>query len=194
MKTKKSSAKKKGAKGAPRASFREFRQFRGAFHPLPKINIGITESHRARLGEGLAILLANTYVLYIKTQNFHWNVTGPFFQTLHQTFEKQYQDLAEANDMLAERIRSLGFPAIASCTQFKRLSSVGESIGIPGAADMVEELVLGNETVVRTARHLVDLAAKAHDHATADLITQRLEIHEKANWMLRSLFEPLRTP
>jgi len=157
---------------------------------LPKINIGIGEKDRTRLGEGLAILLADTYMLYIKTQNFHWNVTGPFFYSLHTTFEKQYQDLAEANDMLAERIRSLGFFAIATCTQFKRLSSVKESVGIPQASDMVEELIKGNEIITRTARALVTVAAKADDHGTADLVTGRLETHEKAIWMLRSLLNP----
>ena len=155
--------------------------------PLHPINIGISEEDRTRLGEELAILLADNYVLYIKTQNFHWNVTGPFFNSLHLTFEKQYQDLAEANDMLAERIRSLGFFAIASCSQFKRLSMVKESEGVPNADAMVRELIQGNETIIRNSRALVSSAAKASDHGTADLVTKRLEIHEKAVWMLRSL-------
>jgi starvation-inducible DNA-binding protein len=156
----------------------------------PGINIGIDEKDRTRLGEGLAILLADTYMLYIKTQNFHWNVTGPFFFSLHTTFEKQYMDLAEANDMLAERIRSLGFFAIATCGQFKLLSTVKESAGIPVASAMVEELIKGNEIIIRTARALVTVASKADDHGTADLVTSRLEIHEKAIWMLRSLLNP----
>jgi starvation-inducible DNA-binding protein len=156
----------------------------------PKINIGLDEKDRDRLGEGLAVLLADTYVLYIKTQNFHWNVTGPFFFSLHSTFEKQYQDLAEANDMLAERIRSLGFFAIASCVQFKRLSTVQENDSIPDAGAMVMDLIKGNETVIRTARALATLAAKAGDHGTADLVTKRIETHEKAAWMLRSLLNP----
>ena len=155
--------------------------------PLHSINIGITDGDRARLGEELAVLLADTYVLYIKTQNFHWNVTGPFFNSLHLTFESQYQDLAGANDMLAERIRSLGFFATASCSQFKTLSTIKESDGIPSSGAMVSELIHGNEAVIRTARSLVSSASKASDHGTADLVTKRLEIHEKAVWMLRSL-------
>jgi starvation-inducible DNA-binding protein len=158
----------------------------GALH---KIDIGLGEAERIKLGEGLAILLADTYMLYIKTQNFHWNVTGPFFYSLHAAFEKQYQDLAEANDMLAERIRSLGFFAIASCSQFKSLSAVMESSGIPAAPDMVEELVKGNEIIIRRARELATQAEEADDHGTADLVTKRLEIHEKAAWMLRSILK-----
>lgn len=158
--------------------------------PLHKLHIGIAEPERIRLGEGLAILLADTYVLYTKTQNFHWNVTGPNFFSLHQTFEKQYLDLAEANDMLAERIRSLGFFAIASCSQFKKLSTVTESQGVPDAGTMVKELIKANEIIIRNARSLVTLAAKAADHGTADLVTGRLETHEKAVWMLRSLLNP----
>lgn len=154
---------------------------------LPRLEIGIGEAERSKLGEGLAVLLADTYVLYIKTQNFHWNVTGPFFQSLHTTFETQYTDLAQANDMLAERIRSLGFFAIASCSQFKLLSTVAECDGIPDATEMVADLIVGNEIVIRTARGLVTEASKAGDHGTADLVTKRLEIHEKAVWMLRSL-------
>jgi len=153
---------------------------------VPKLDIGIGEKERALLGEGLAILLADTYLLYIKTQNFHWNVTGPFFASLHTTFETQYQDLAEANDLLAERIRSLGFFAIATCKQFERLSTVTEIEGVPDAASMVAQLILGNEIVIRTARSLVSRAALAGDHGTADLVTKRLEVHEKAVWMLRS--------
>ena len=152
-----------------------------------KVNIGINDADRARLGDGLAALLADTYMLYIKTQNFHWNVTGPFFHSLHLTFEKQYQDLAEASDMLAERIRSLGFFAVATCAQFKRLSEVAEHEGVPDAPSMVEQLISGNETVIRRARQLVKLAEEADDHGTADLVTGRLEVHEKAVWMLRSL-------
>jgi starvation-inducible DNA-binding protein len=155
--------------------------------PLHPLHIGISEEDRARLGEELAVLLADTYMLYIKTQNFHWNVTGPFFSSLHLTFEGQYQDLAIANDQLAERIRSLGFFAVASCSQFKRLSTVKESEGVPPASEMVLQLVQGHEAVIRTARVLVSSAAKAGDHGTADLVTKRLETHEKAVWMLRSL-------
>jgi starvation-inducible DNA-binding protein len=157
---------------------------------FPKLDIGLGDKERVRLGEGLAVLLADTYMLYIKTQNFHWNVTGPLFYGLHLTFEKQYQDLAEASDMLAERIRSLGFFAIATCAQFKRLSTVKESDGIPAAMDMVEELIRGNEVVIRTGRLLVTFAESSRDHGTADLVTGRLEVHEKAVWMLRSLLNP----
>lgn len=157
--------------------------------PLHAIDIGIAEKERAQLGEQLAVLLADTYMLYIKTQNFHWNVTGPFFASLHLTFEAQYQDLALANDMLAERIRTLGFYAHASCSQFERISTVHESEGVPDSNAMVEELIRGNETVIRTARALVTAAARAEDHGTADLVTGRLETHEKAVWMLRSLVD-----
>ena len=157
--------------------------------PLHAINIGIPQAERDQLGKQLAVLLADTYMLYIKTQNFHWNVTGPFFKTLHLTFEAQYQDLAVANDMLAERIRTLGFFAAASCSQFKLLSTVHDSEGEPDAPAMIEELILGNETVIRTARALVTAATKAEDHGTADLVTGRLETHEKAVWMLRSLLD-----
>ena len=154
---------------------------------LPKLEIGIGEAERMVLGQALAVLLADTYMLYIKTQNYHWNVTGPFFQSLHATFETQYQDLAQANDMLAERIRSLGFFAKASCSQFKLLSKVTESDGLLDATQMVADLISGNETVIRTARSLVTDASRAADHGTADLVTRRLEVHEKAVWMLRSL-------
>jgi starvation-inducible DNA-binding protein len=157
---------------------------------LPEIRIGIGDRERGRLGEGLAALLADTYVLYTKSQNFHWNVTGPFFPGLHALFEKQYQELALANDEIAERIRALGFFAMASCAQFRRLSLIRESEGVPDAISMVQELVKGNEAALRTGRGLVPLAAASGDHGTADLVTRRLEAHEKAAWMLRSFLNP----
>ena len=153
------------------------------------INIGINEQDRQNIAEGLSKLLADTYTLYLKTHNFHWNVTGPMFQTLHLMFETQYTELALAVDLIAERIRSLGIYAPGTYKQFAALSSIKEEDGIPKAQDMIRLLVEGQEAVVRTARSLYDVVEKANDEATADLLTQRIQLHEKTAWMLRSLLE-----
>jgi len=153
------------------------------------INIGINEQDRQEIAQGLSRLLADTYTLYLKTHNFHWNVTGPMFQTLHLMFETQYTELALAVDVIAERIRSLGVYAPGTYRQFAAISSIKEEDGIPKAQDMIRLLVEGQEAVVRTARSLYASVEKANDEATADLLTQRIQLHEKTAWMLRSLLE-----
>ncbi|WP_331346613.1 Dps family protein [Cellvibrio sp. UBA7661] len=153
------------------------------------IDIGISQAHREEIAQGLSRLLADTYTLYLKTHNFHWNVTGPMFQTLHLMFETQYNELALAVDLIAERIRSLGFPAPGTYKQYAALSSIKEEEGIPVAKDMIRLLVEGQEAVVRTARSLYPSVEAASDEATADLLTQRIQLHEKTAWMLRSLLE-----
>jgi starvation-inducible DNA-binding protein len=152
-----------------------------------KIDIGIKEADRARIAQGLSRLLADTYTLYLKTHNFHWNVTGPMFQTLHLMFETQYNELALAVDLIAERIRALGFPAPGTYAEFTRLSSIKEPKGVPRAEDMIRELVAGQEAVVKTARSVFPLVDKVNDEPSADLLTQRMQVHEKTAWMLRSL-------
>lgn len=154
-----------------------------------KINIGIAENERIAIAQGLSHLLADTYTLYLKTHNFHWNVTGPMFQTLHLMFETQYTELALAVDLIAERIRSLGLPAPGTYKQYAALSSIKEEDGIPTAQEMIQLLVEGQEAVVRTARSLYPVVEAANDEATADLLTQRIQLHEKTAWMLRSLLE-----
>src|SRR5690349_5538423 len=151
------------------------------------IDIGIQETDRAKIAQGLSRLLADTYTLYLKTHNFHWNVTGPMFQTLHLMFEQQYNELALAVDLIAERIRALGFPAPGSYKQFTALSSIQEEEGVPSADGMIRSLVSGQEAVARTARSLFPVVGRADDQPTADLLTQRLQVHEKTAWMLRSL-------
>jgi len=153
------------------------------------IDIGIDETERKEIAEGLSRLLGDTYLLYIRTHGYHWNVTGPQFNTLHLMFEQQYTELALAVDQIAERIRALGFPAPASYAEFTRLSSLSEDEGSPGADEMVRYLVKAQEAVVRTARSVFPSAERAGDEATADLLTQRLQIHEKTAWMLRSMLE-----
>lgn len=153
------------------------------------IDIGIPEESRKEIAEGLSRLLADTYSLYLKTHNFHWNVTGPMFQTLHLMFETQYNELALAVDLIAERIRALGFPAPGTYTDFSQLSSIPETPGVPKADEMIRLLVEGQESVARTARSIFPLAEKVNDEPTADLLTQRLQVHEKTAWMLRSLLE-----
>jgi starvation-inducible DNA-binding protein len=155
----------------------------------PVIDIGIEESQRKAIAEGLSRLLADTYTLYLKTHNFHWNVTGPMFNTLHLMFETQYNELALAVDLIAERIRSLGFPAPATYSEYVKLSSIEETPGVPKAEEMIRLLVQGQEAVARTARSVFPVAESASDEPTADLLTQRLQIHEKTAWMLRSLLE-----
>jgi starvation-inducible DNA-binding protein len=154
-----------------------------------QIDIGIGEKDRAKIAAGLSRLLADTYTLYLKTHNYHWNVTGPMFQTLHLMFMTQYTELALAVDLVAERIRSLGYPAPGTYAEYAKLSSIKESPGVPKATDMIRELVAGQEAVVRTARSIFPVAEKASDEATADLLTQRIQLHEKTAWMLRSLLE-----
>lgn len=153
------------------------------------IDIGISQNDREGIADGLSKLLADSYTLYLKTHNFHWNVTGPMFQTLHLMFETQYTELALAVDVIAERIRSLGFPAPGTYKQYAALSTIKEEEGVPKAQDMIRLLVEGQEAVVRTARSLYPVVEKANDEATADLLTQRIQLHEKTAWMLRSLLE-----
>ncbi len=156
---------------------------------LAQMDTGITHGDRAAIAEGLSRLLADTYTVYLKTHNFHWNVTGPMFNTLHLMFETQYTELWAATDLIAERIRSLGFPAPGTYAEFSKLSSIRETPGVPKAAEMIRLLVEGNEAVVRTARSVFPRVDKAHDEPSADLLTQRMQIHEKNAWMLRSLLE-----
>jgi starvation-inducible DNA-binding protein len=153
------------------------------------INTGIPETDRQQIAAGLSRLLADTYTLYLKTHNYHWNVTGPMFQTLHLMFETQYTELALAVDLIAERIRSLGVPAPGTYREFAELTTIAEAEGIPKAEDMIRDLVAGQEAVVRTARLIFPMADAANDEPTADLLTQRMQLHEKTAWMLRSLLE-----
>lgn len=153
------------------------------------INIGIKEKDRKQIAEGLSRMLADSYTLYLKTHNFHWNVTGPMFQTLHLMFMGQYTETWTAVDSIAERIRALGYPAPGSYAQFAALSSIKESSGVPNAKEMIRQLVEGQEAVVRTARAVIPVAEKAGDQPTADLLTQRMTVHESNAWMLRSLLE-----
>jgi starvation-inducible DNA-binding protein len=153
------------------------------------INIGIPEKQRAKIAEGLSRLLADSYTLYLMTHNFHWNVTGPMFNTLHVMFMGQYTEQWNALDLIAERIRALGFPAPGTYKEFVQLASVKEVEGAPKALDMVRHLVDAQEATARTARELFPLTEEANDQPTADLLTQRLDVHEKTAWMLRSLLE-----
>jgi starvation-inducible DNA-binding protein len=153
----------------------------------PAIDIGIPEQDRLAIADGLSRLLADTYTLYLKTHNFHWNVTGPMFNTLHLMFETQYTELATAVDEIAERIRALGVAAPGSYVQFAERTSIAEETGVPAAEDMIAQLVKDQETVARTARSVFPLADQAGDEPTADLLTQRMQIHEKTAWMLRSM-------
>jgi starvation-inducible DNA-binding protein len=156
----------------------------------PAIDIGISEKDRAAIVAGLSTLLADTYTLYLTTHNFHWNVTGPLFNTLHAMFMTQYTELWNAVDPIAERIRSLGHPAPGSYAQFGKLSSLQDApASPPKALDMVRMLVEGHEAVARTARGVLPLADRAGDAPTADLLTQRLTVHEQTAWMLRSLLQ-----
>jgi starvation-inducible DNA-binding protein len=155
-----------------------------------QVDIGIGEADRAAIAQGLSRLLADTYTLYLTTHNFHWNVTGPMFNTLHQMFMQQYTELWNAADPIAERIRALGHWAPGSYAHFDSLGSVADAPAIPPKAiEMIRILQRGHETVARTAREIFPLADAANDQPTADLLTQRLDVHEKAAWMLRSLLE-----
>jgi starvation-inducible DNA-binding protein len=149
--------------------------------------LGIAEQDRIEIAEGLSNLLADTYTLYLKTHKYHWNVTGPMFQTLHLMFETQYNELALAVELIAERIRALDVLAPGSYTEFAKLATIQEDTDNPNALEMIARLVDGQETVVRTARSLFPLVDGAHDEPTADLLTQRMQVHEKTAWMLRSL-------
>jgi starvation-inducible DNA-binding protein len=153
----------------------------------PPVNIGIEENDRKDIADGLCRLLADTYTLYLKTHYFHWNVTGPLFNSLHLMFEQQYTELALAVDSIAERIRTLGYTAPGSYSEYAELSSIEETRNVPKAEEMVELLVEGNEAVVRTARSVFPIAEKANDESTADVLTQRMSLHEKNAWMLRSM-------
>lgn len=152
-----------------------------------EINIGINEKDRKALCKGLSKFLADSYLLYLKTQNYHWNVTGKMFQALHQLFEKQYTDLAAAVDEIAERIRALGEYAPGSFASFSKVTSIKEESSIPTAEEMIQNLVVGNETVVSTARELLSLTEECEDDVTADLLIERMQVHEKNAWMLRSM-------
>ncbi len=153
------------------------------------VNTGISEKNRDQVADGLAAVLADTYTLYLKTHNFHWNVTGPMFGSLHVLFETQYQELALAIDTLAERIRALGDFVPATFKQFQAMSDIKETEEIPKATEMIAQLLDGHEIVTRNAREVIEKADKLDDQATADLLTARLEAHEKAAWMLRSHLE-----
>lgn len=153
------------------------------------MDIGITQEDREQIAAGLSRLLADSYTLYLKTHNFHWNVTGPMFNTLHVMFMEQYTELWNALDLIAERIRALGFPAPGTYREFAALTVIKESEGVPSAKEMIAQLVAGQEAVVKTARSVFPAVNKADDQPSADLLTQRMQIHEKNAWMLRSLLE-----
>lgn len=154
-----------------------------------EIDIGISHEDRKNIADGLSRVLADTYTVYLRTHNFHWNVTGPMFQTLHLMFMTQYNELWTATDLIAERIRALGFPAPGTYSAFGKLTSIKEVDGVPKAQEMIRLLVEGNEAVARTARSVFPIVEKANDQPTADLLTQRMQVHEKTAWMLRSLLE-----
>ena len=162
-----------------------------ASKPAPAVDIGIGDADRARIADGLSRFLADSYTLYLKTHNFHWNVTGPMFNSLHLMFMQQYTEQWTALDEIAERIRALGFKAPGSYAEFARLSSIREQAGAdaPGWEAMVRQLVEGNEAACRTARKVLATADKAGDDPSVDLLTQRLQVHEKYAWMLRSLLQ-----
>ncbi len=151
------------------------------------INIGINEQDRQNIANGLSKVLADSYTLYLKTHNYHWNVTGPMFSTLHLMFEEQYTELAMAVDEIAERIRALDVFAPGSYTAFTELTDIEEENAVPNAEEMIRQLVIGQETVARSARQVIPTAASANDEPTVDLLTQRMQVHEKNAWMLRSL-------
>jgi starvation-inducible DNA-binding protein len=154
-----------------------------------KMDIGISEKQRKLIADGLSRLLADSYTLYLMTHNFHWNVKGPMFNTLHLMFEAQYTELALAVDVIAERIRALGYPAPGTYSEFVKLSSIKEVSGVPTATKMIQHLVAGQEAVTKTARSVFPVTDEAHDEPSADLLTQRMQVHEKTAWMLRSLLE-----
>lgn len=154
------------------------------------INIGISQKNRKAVSKGLSCLLADTYMLYLKTQNYHWNVTGKMFQSLHILFEEQYRELAESVDVIAERIRALGEFAPGSFSSFAKFTSIKEESSIPTAEEMIHNLVQGHEAVVSTAREMISTTEDADDEVTMDLLVERMKVHEKYAWMLRSLISP----
>lgn len=155
----------------------------------PEIDIGIKSSDREKIVQGLSALLADSYTLYLMTHNFHWNVKGPQFNSLHQMFMVQYTEQWNALDLIAERIRTLGHPAPGTYKQFVKLASIKEVDGVPSATEMVRHLVMAQEATARTARKLLPLVNEVNDQPTADLLTQRLDLHEKTAWMLRSILD-----
>lgn len=157
--------------------------------PKKNIDIGISEANRKAISDGLSATLADTYMLYLKTHNYHWNVTGPHFHSLHEMFEEQYTELAAAIDEIAERIRALGFYAPGSFKQFSKITKIEEEDGVPDAITMVKRLVEANEQVLNTARSVLPACEEGSDEATLDLLTQRLHVHSKVAWMLRSTAE-----
>jgi starvation-inducible DNA-binding protein len=156
---------------------------------LPGMDIGIDVKQREQIARGLSALLADSYTLYLMTHNFHWNVTGPQFNSLHQMFMGQYTEQWNALDIIAERIRALGFPAPGTYKEYVKLASIKEVEGVPRANDMVRHLVAAQEATARTARKLFSVVDAANDQPTADVLTQRIDVHEKTAWMLRSLLE-----
>lgn len=156
---------------------------------ITAIDIGITEANRKKIANGLSALLADSYTLYLMTHNFHWNVTGPQFNSLHAMFMQQYTEQWTALDLIAERIRALGFPAPGTYKEFAKLASIKEVDGVPKATDMVRHLVAAQEATARTARKMFPVVDAANDQPTADVLTQRIDVHEKTAWMLRSLLE-----
>jgi starvation-inducible DNA-binding protein len=154
-----------------------------------EINIGISEENRKETADALSRVLADSYMLYLKTHNYHWNVTGELFHSLHEQFEEQYTELADAIDEIAERIRALGYRAPGTFKEFNELTSIDEQQDEPEAMEMVRRLAIGNEQVLRTAREALEPANNAEDEATIDLITERLHVHSKTAWMLRSHLE-----
>ena len=155
----------------------------------PNIDIGISSGERKKIADGLSRFLADSYTLYLKTHNFHWNITGAMFNSLHTMFETQYTEQWTALDEIAERIRALGFPAPGTYKEFQKLTSMAEPEGVPSAQEMIRMLVQGQEAVIKTARSIAPVADKASDEPTLDLLTQRMQVHEKTAWMLRSLLE-----
>ncbi len=153
------------------------------------MDIGISDADRKKIADGLSALLADSYTLYLMTHNFHWNVTGPQFNSLHNMFMAQYTEQWNALDIVAERIRALGFPAPGTYKEFVKLASIKEVEGVPKATDMIRHLVAAQEATARTARKLFPVVDEANDQPTADVLTQRIDVHEKTAWMLRSLLE-----
>ena len=153
------------------------------------MDVGISESDRKKIVAGLSALLADSYTLYLMTHNFHWNVTGPQFNSLHNMFMTQYTEQWTALDLIAERIRSLGFPSPGTYKEFVKLASIKEVEGVPRATDMIRHLVAAQEATARTARKLFPVVNEANDQPTADVLTQRIDVHEKTAWMLRSMLE-----
>lgn len=153
------------------------------------INIGISQDHREAIAEGLSKVLADSYMVYLKTHNYHWNVTGELFHSLHEMFEEQYTELAAAIDDIAERIRAIGYRAPGSFKEFSEITSIREDTDPPNAKEMVRQLALDNEAILRTARDVLPICEEATDEATIDLIVERLKVHSKTAWMLRSHLE-----